>query len=267
MQKIIIFGGSGLLGSGFVQFLKEQQNVELLLPKHQKCDINNKWQLVDIFEEFKPNLVINCVADLGQDVMEREPASGLATNLAGVYFLASLCKKYDCELMHFGSTVDNEITNIYALSKFFSNMVPEVAGLNKYYVYRLGWLFGDKTLSHKNFTNLLIKSIESEREMGLTDNRFISPTYIDDVVRYCWEQYQNKNYGVYPLSNEGKTTIWKFANELSQEMGKKHNFNINNDFCDVAPRPIDASNSENTMRSYQQALKEFIYELRQQQGK
>jgi dTDP-4-dehydrorhamnose reductase len=96
IKKVLIFGGNGFLGSSFVDFFAKMDDIEVFHPRHSECDITKKQQLVDIFNEVKPDLVINCVADLNQDVMESEPGQGLAVNLAGVYFLSVLCKNNNC---------------------------------------------------------------------------------------------------------------------------------------------------------------------------
>lgn len=261
-KKVIIFGSSGFLGSAFVDFLNNKKDVKLNLPKHKDCDIANKRQLEGFFSKVKPNLVLNCAGSINQDLMEKKPELGLRVNFLAVYYIADLCKKYRAELMHFGTSQDQEVTNIYSLTKRMANHIPEAVGLKKYYVFRLGWLFGLNPKGN-DFVSFIIKTLKQGKRLGLTNNRWGSPLYTRDMVEYCWRHYQGKNYGVFAVANQGRVTKWQIALKVSRIMKIKHNFHINNNFKEVSPRAIDSSIKKTPLRPYEEALKEFLYEEKQ----
>jgi len=257
--KVILFGSSGFVGSAFVDFLSNKKGINLILPKHKECDIANQRQLERIFLKFKPDLVLNCAGNINQDLMEQRPELGLKANFLAVYYIAEFCKKYDAELMHFGTTQDQEVTNIYSLTKRMSNYIPEAIGLKKYYLFRLGWPFGPNPRGN-DFVSFIIKALKEGKRLDLTNNRWGSPLYTKDMVEYCWRQYQKKNYGSFTVANQARVTKWQIAVKVSQLLKIKHNFYINNNFKEVSQRAVDSSVKKAPLRPYQEALKEFLYE-------
>jgi dTDP-4-dehydrorhamnose reductase len=258
MKKILIFGSSGFLGSAFIGFLRTKKGIKLFLPKREKCDIINRKQLEMVFRLTNPDLVINCAANLNQDLIEEKPALGLQVNFLAVYYLVELCKKYESEFMHFGTTQDKEVTNIYSLTKRMANLIPELVGFEKYYLFRLGWLFGPNKKG-KDFVNFIIKALENNQRLGLTNNRWGSPVYTKDLVKYCWKKYHEKNYGLFSVANKGRVTKWQIAVKISQILKVKHNFYINNNFKEISERCKDSSIKKAPLRPHQEALKEFLY--------
>lgn len=257
MEKILIFGSSGLLGNAFADFLKNQKGLKLFLPDRQECDITNKAQLEKIFQ-IKPNLVINCAADINQDLIEEKPESGLKINFLAVYYLAKLCKENKCEFMYFGTTQDKKVTNVYSLTKRMIRCIPESIGLKKYYFFRLGWLFGPSK-KNNDFINFIVESLKQNKRLGLTNNRWGSAAYTKDTVNYCWKQYLKKNYGIFDVANQGRVSKWQLAIEVSHLIDIKHNFHINNNFSEKSARCRDSSIRNAPLRHYKKALKEFLY--------
>mgnify|MGYP003705070511 FL=1 len=59
-MKILITGGSGLLGSNLIKILST--NHEILAPAHKYLDITDYNSLFLTIYDFKPDLIIHCAA-------------------------------------------------------------------------------------------------------------------------------------------------------------------------------------------------------------
>ena len=81
MNKILILGSTGMMGSALSLFLRINKKFEILctyknnkkinflkLKKNQKkkLDVNNLSELTNVIFKFKPNYVINCVGIIKQ---------------------------------------------------------------------------------------------------------------------------------------------------------------------------------------------------------
>jgi len=101
-MKILITGAKGQLGQEFVKKLQEENKKFLALPR-DKLDISNLKQVLQVFEEFKPDIVINCSAYNLVDRAEEEREIAYKTNAIGPKNLAFACQKYNAFLIHYST--------------------------------------------------------------------------------------------------------------------------------------------------------------------
>ena len=62
--KIIVFGGTGLVGSGLVKKLK-LSNYFFVAPKRNEVDLFKYGEVCKFIKDIKPDLVINCAGKVG----------------------------------------------------------------------------------------------------------------------------------------------------------------------------------------------------------
>ncbi|MBQ9487088.1 MAG: GDP-mannose 4,6-dehydratase, partial [Selenomonadaceae bacterium] len=125
-MKIIVTGGAGFIGSNFVYFLLKNHpedfvicydkltyagNLETLADaqksdkfKFIRGDIANREQVYKMFEEEKPDIVVNFAAESHVDRSIEDPELFLRTNIIGTSVLLDACKKYGIERFHQVST-------------------------------------------------------------------------------------------------------------------------------------------------------------------
>ena len=126
MKTILITGGAGFIGSNFIFYmLKKYPEYRVvcldkltyagnLLTLHNvlensnfrfvKADICDKDIIFKLFEEEKPNIVINFAAESHVDRSIENPRVFLETNIIGTGVLLDACKYYGIERYHQVST-------------------------------------------------------------------------------------------------------------------------------------------------------------------
>ena len=246
-----------MLGLEFIKQLKGK-NFKFEAPTHEQCDITKEE---DLKKYIKPDisLVINCAAVSNENFAEEHPVDTVMTNILAVYFMARLCRQYNIELMHFGTTAEIEVTNVYSLSKKLSSAIPEILKHKKYYLFKLGWLFGGYE-KDKNFIGFIVRNLKKgNTNLAITDNTFGSPTYAKDAVEYCLNQYHNKKYGTKSVTNRGRTTRYQLATEVAKILEISNKFKINNHYQESAKKCRDTSVKGGVLRPYKVALKEYLY--------
>ena len=126
IKTILVTGGTGFIGNCFCKLLlKEKPNYriinvdvctyaanpstikeELKNPNYKfyKTDIRDRKAIYKIFEEEKPNIVVNFAAESHVDRSITDPTVFLETNIIGTSVLMDACRKYGIERFHQVST-------------------------------------------------------------------------------------------------------------------------------------------------------------------
>ncbi len=125
-KTILVTGGTGFIGNCFCKLLLAERpeykviNVDALTYaanpstmeeelknpnyKFYKVDIRNREEIYKIFENEKPNIVVNFAAESYVDRSILDPESFLTTNIIGTEVLMDACRKYGIERYHQVST-------------------------------------------------------------------------------------------------------------------------------------------------------------------
>lgn len=125
-MKIIVTGGAGFIGGNFTHYMLKEHgdyeiicldkltyagNMETLEPvitnpkfKFRKADIADREAVCEIFEEIKPNIVVNFAAESHVDRSIEDPAIFILTNVMGTQVLMDACRKYGINRYHQVST-------------------------------------------------------------------------------------------------------------------------------------------------------------------
>lgn len=125
-MNIIVTGGAGFIGGNFCHYITKKYpedtilcidkltyagNMETLAPimelpnfKFFQADIANRDAIYQIFEEEKPDIVVNFAAESHVDRSIKDPEVFLRTNVIGTSVMLDACRKYGIKRYHQVST-------------------------------------------------------------------------------------------------------------------------------------------------------------------
>lgn len=116
MTKVLVTGGLGFIGTNLVQILKRRMYQVIIVDKVTYAanlphsgdvlyteDICNKESLETIFEEAKPDLVINMAAESHVDNSISNSDPFILTNILGTKNVLDCCRKFGIKLVHFST--------------------------------------------------------------------------------------------------------------------------------------------------------------------
>ena len=123
-MNILVTGGAGFIGGNFVHYMVAAHpdyniivldkltyagNLETLEPvmdkiSFEKADIADRKAVYRIFEEYKPDIVVNFAAESHVDRSIENPEIFLQTNILGTQVIMDACRKYGIERYHQVST-------------------------------------------------------------------------------------------------------------------------------------------------------------------
>ena len=234
---------------------KDSKNFEFL-----KLDITESQSLKKIFNDFKPNLVVNLAAQAGVRYSIENPSTYIQSNLVGFGNILEECEKHSIEHLVYASSssvyggnrqlpfkensgVDHPIS-IYAATKRSNELMAHTyshlfnlpaTGLRFFTVYG-PW--GRPDMALYKFT----KSIDNGKPIEIYNNGQMkrSFTYIDDVIeglyrvlhktpksdKLFFEKDKNPSeswapHKIFNIGNSESTSLMKYINEIENIIGKK----------------------------------------------
>lgn len=218
-----------------------------------KCDIADKQALLQIFDKYKFDVVVNLAAQAGVRYSITNPDAYIQSNLIGFYNILEACRNYPVKHLVYASSssvygsnkkvpystedkVDNPVS-LYAATKKSNELLAHAyaklynipcTGLRFFTVYGPA---GRPDMAYFSFTNKLIKGEKIKIfNYGNCKRDF---TYIDDIVDgivkviYKAPSKQNGNdglpippYKIYNIGNNHPENLLDFVKILQEELIK-----------------------------------------------
>ena len=276
MKTILVTGSSGFIGSNLVKRLLEETNSKIIgldnmndyydtSLKEYRLDKLNKYDnytfikgnLADkdlinkIFEEYKPNIVVNLAAQAGVRYSIDHPDAYIESNIIGFYNILEACRNNPVEHLVYASSssvyggnkkvpfsIDDKVDNpvsLYAATKKSNELLAHAysklynipsTGLRFFTVYGPA---GRPDMAYFGFTNKLINGETIKIfNYGNCKRDF---TYIDDIVegiiRVMGGAPEKKNgedglpippYKIYNIGNSNPENLLDFVQILCEEL-------------------------------------------------
>lgn len=222
MKKIIVTGGNGMVGSQ-VKF-----GIRL---SHKQLDILNKKSIEKAVKKYKPDAILHLAALVNVLGCEKNPKKAYELNVLGTENIARVCKKNNIKLIYMSSCAvfdnnkktphaEKEIPhprNVYARTKFGGEKIAKKI-LPEVLIIRTGLLFGGNS-RHKKFVKIFLGKLKTGEDIKVINDRFLSPTYIPDLLKVV-ENLINKNAkGIYHVVNSGVASYFEIVKEM-KKLGK-----------------------------------------------
>ncbi len=236
MKTVLVLGSGGQLGMSISKVLceKEYKNKWVLLSR-QEADITNPDRLRKIFEDAKPDVVVNCGAYTNVEKAEDERDEALMVNVQGTENLAKLCQQYGSHFIHIStdyvfdgrknvpydeSDVPNPI-NWYGYTKWSGERVA-ISNAENLTILRVSGLYSPW---RKNFVKTMINLAIKRREMRVVYDQIHCPVSALFVANELVRTIENDIVprGIYHLTNDGITSWYDFARKIIELSGLKAN--------------------------------------------
>lgn len=276
-KTILVTGAAGFIGSNLVKRIyKETSNVTVIgidnmnayydvalkdfhlkeLEQYStftfvRGNIADKELINELFEKYKPSIVVNLAAQAGVRYSITNPDAYIESNLVGFFNILEACRNYPVEHLVYASSssvygsnkkvpystddkVDNPVS-LYAATKKSNELMAHAysklynipsTGLRFFTVYGPA---GRPDMAYFGFTNKLVKGETIKIfNYGNCKRDF---TYVDDivegVVRVMQKAPDKKNgedglpippYAVYNIGNQNPENLLDFVQILSEEL-------------------------------------------------
>ena len=276
-KKILVTGVAGFIGSNLAKRILENYNTKEVIGfdnvndyydveikkwrlnklsnfsnfKFIKGDLSDKELITKIFEEYKPNMVVNLAAQAGVRYSISHPDAYIKSNIIGFYNILEACRNYPVEHLVYASSssvygsnkkvpystddkVDNPVS-LYAATKKSNELLAHAysklynipsTGLRFFTVYGPA---GRPDMAYFGFTNKLLKGEKIKIfNYGNCQRDF---TYVDDIiegiVRVMQGAPKKQNgedglpippYAIYNIGNGHPVNLLDFVQVLQEEL-------------------------------------------------
>jgi dTDP-4-dehydrorhamnose reductase len=235
-MKILVFGGSGLLGSHIVKFFQEKNIFLIKLGYINKCD--NKVNLGDakkthnIIKKYKPSVIINCAANTDVDACNLNLKKALEKN----YFylkniIDSILKlKIKSHFVHIStdqlynnknilsSNRENQIniSNNYSISKYLGEKYA--IKYPRSLIIRTNF-FGKSFLKYrKSYSDWIIANIKKKKFFFINRNIYFNPLHINTLCEVIRELIIRREFGIYNVASKDGISKYKFALNIADKL-------------------------------------------------
>jgi dTDP-4-dehydrorhamnose reductase len=236
-KRILITGSNGLLGQKLVDLLRKQSSVELIatargnnrLPKtegytYASLDITIQEEVLAIFDQFKPHVVIHTAAMTNVDTCETNREGCDVLNVNSVAYLIEACEKHGTYLCHLstdfifdgadGPYTEEGIANpisYYGESKLKAEQLLLASNI-RWSIARTVLVYGIvPDMSRSNIVLWVKKSLEDGKTIQVVTDQFRTPTLAEDLAMGCWLLAKDEVEGIFNISGSDFLTPYEMA--------------------------------------------------------
>jgi len=244
-MKILITGSNGLLGQKLVKLLANKNGIELLATStgenriktitgfdYVSLDITNKTQVEQVFNQFKPNVVINTAAMTNVDACEDKKEECWNLNVNAVQNLIEAAEEHETHLIHLstdfifdgenGPYKEEDKPNplsYYGESKYEAEKLLQASSI-KWSIVRTIIVYGVvDDMSRSNIVLWAKQALEKGNPLTIVNDQFRMPTLAEDLAYACWLIAEKSATGIYNISGKDFMSVLELVNRVADFYG------------------------------------------------
>ena len=236
-MKFLITGSNGLLGQKLVANLGITQHSVLATGRGEcrilkmpanvlygMCNISDAEIVMQVFSEFKPDVVIHSAAMTNVDECELNPEQCHLQNVIATQNVIHACEMVGAHLIHLSTDFIFDGTSgpysemdkpnpisIYGQSKLDAETQVQKARC-PWSIVRTVLVYGIAPgLSRSNIILWVKASLEQGKEIQVVDDQFRTPTLAEDLATGCISIAEKKAEGIFNISGKDFLTPYEMA--------------------------------------------------------
>ena len=252
-MKILVLGGSGMLGNDCKEVLSEEY--EVIAPDRKALDIISWDVVIENLQRISPDIIINCAGFTDVDACETDDFTVRKINVEGPRNLAQGSARFNRRFIHISSDYvfngqkaipqpyfeDDPVDPISAYGK--SKVESEVAvreNAPNYIIVRSAWLYGIKG---KNFINSILVNVlnKKQKPLKVIEDQFGSPTWTYRLALQIKELLRSDVKGTFHATSKGYCSRLEYAQYVLKRLNIKTPIEpcSMNDYPQIAKRPVN----------------------------
>lgn len=227
-MKILLTGGSGLLGADLLPELRRREH-DVIAPSRTALDLRDPLQLLEAIESFSPDLILNLAAftDVDRAEFTREEAHQLNAEAPGR--MAHRAAELGIRFVHLSTDYvfdgakrspykpedPPSPVNVYGASKARGEEQVLAAG-GEPLIVRTSWLYGG---AGRGFVDAILAKAEKGMALSVVDDQRGGPTWSGSISPALVDLIETGKSGVWHLSNPGEASWYEVAVAAIEEEG------------------------------------------------
>lgn len=240
-MKVLIIGANGQVGSELI-VIARQREINYVSYNKAQLDITDTKAMQAVFDEQRPNIVINATAYTAVDTAESDEHTAFSVNRDGVENLAFLCQSNNIPLLHIstdfvfdgekvGAYEEDDQANplgIYGASKLAGEEVLRQTW-EKHIILRTSWVYG---VRGNNFVKTMLRLMRERDQLQVVDDQWGCPTSAQSIAATLLTiasfvvERGAEAWGTYHFCSSGRTNWYLFAKEILRLANEKESLDI-----------------------------------------
>tara|TARA_B100000780_G_C21095375_1_gene441740 strand:- start:609 stop:1487 length:879 start_codon:yes stop_codon:yes gene_type:complete len=234
MYKILILGGSGLLGSVMVPYLESYGYLVTCFCRNKKTErdiavnYSDKKDLQKRINLVQPQFIINLVALTDVDYCEENPHEAYIANVSFLENIVEwIAQNGKCHLVQISTdqlydgsgpqTEENiKLINYYSYSKFMAELVVSHIPST---VIRTNFFGKSNLINRQSFTDWIFASALNNKNILAFDDVYFSPLSMESLCSFIHVVLNNPLTGTFNVGAESGISKADFILLFSQELG------------------------------------------------
>jgi len=246
MERLLIIGGSGLLGQRLVELGKENFDVFSTYKEHalrgENCfqlDVTNRANVIKTVQKIKPDIIIDTHYLSNVDYCETHPEDAWSINVDGTKNVAEIARTLSCKYVFISSdyVYDGDKTtsysekdkphpvNYYGKTKLIAEKIIEALDMD-FIIARTAVMFGP----HKGdinrkmpFPTWLVQELKQNKEVTVVVDQYNNPTHTDSLVEFLFALLNKDRGGVFNVTGRDNLSRYDFAVKIADVFGLNKN--------------------------------------------
>ncbi|MCJ7813419.1 SDR family oxidoreductase [bacterium] len=265
MKKILITGGSGLVGGTAVNHARGKWDVYTTTHQHPfslpgvhvlSLNLTEPDEIRRIIKAISPDVVIHCAALSDLDDCEKKPDLCFRINARATEIIAKLCSEISCRLIYIstdmvfdgrrGRYCESDKTrpiNLYGKAKLEGEESVK-AFCQNHVIARSALDYGRPVMKGNSFSEKILNRIQNGETVTLFKDQFRTPIWVENLSRALLELAELTFIGTIHLGGRDRVDRYTFGLKLAELKNLSKTLIVPARMKDVqtgAPRPLDVS--------------------------
>lgn len=261
-MKILITGGSGLLGSATAALFKDYYSTFITYTNNKvfiegcetyRLDISNKEEVFKVIGAIQPDFIMHTAALIGVGICENNKELAYDINVNGTKHIAEAADKFNSRIVHISTdyvfdgkkgmykeTDKPNPLNYYAKTKLEAEKL-----INKNHAIIRTSIYGWNIIKErKNFATFILEELENSKKINIFEDQYNTIILTNNLAEALKEIVDKNKKGIYNIGGSERQSKYEFALKLADvfELNKRLiNPIIIDDAEDKDQRPPDVS--------------------------
>jgi len=242
-HRVLITGANGMLGQELVRLMGRMAEYDVLAtgrdagPRftggscgYTRLDITDEEDLSRLFDDFEPNVVINCAAMTQVDDCESDRERCWQINAEAVETLAGLCRSHGARFIQISTdfVFDGEDgpyredarpapLSYYGRSKLAGENHARAAGTDRWAIVRTVLVYGaPEKGARSNFVTWVRDKLSNGESIRVVTDQWRTPTWVGDLADGVERIIRFRKSGIFHVSGRDYLSVNEFAHRIAQ---------------------------------------------------